>query len=220
MAYSYPGLETLGTASMALANICVVGICGGSGSGKTTLAKIFQKRLGEDHCTFIPQDNYYLDQSYKFDGDGGSVNFDHPSSIDFPLLATHIQMLKAGQCIQMPTYDFATHKRLSETITMVPNKIILVDGTLILSQEEILRELHSSVFIDIPTDVRFERRLNRDIRERGRCPDGVRKQFYSQVEPMHNDFVLPSKEKAKFVINNNAHEEVVVDKILAQLLFI
>jgi len=178
----------------------IIGVAGGSGSGKTYFARELHRILGEHHCTILYQDNYYIDQSHRFDGDGGSVNFDHPSSLDFDLLAEGLALLKQGKSIEVPIYEFATHKRLQKTITCEPKKIILVDGILILDSPVVRAELDEAVFFDTPEELRFKRRLERDVVERGRTPDGVKKQFDLQVRPMHDLFVQPSKVHAQTVV--------------------
>lgn len=180
----------------------IIGVAGGSGSGKTHFAKELQRTLGENNCSIIYQDNYYIDQSEKFDGDGGSVNFDHPSSLDFSLLAHALQTLKSGSPVQIPLYDFVTHSRKNETLPGIPKPIIIVDGILILHSEEVRSVLDEAVFFDTPEVLRFERRLNRDVNERGRTPEGVRKQFDLQVRPMHNQFVEPSIKYANTVVKD------------------
>lgn len=180
----------------------IVGVSGGSGSGKTYFARELQKSLGEDRCTILYQDNYYIDQSKKFDGDGGSVNFDHPSSLDFDLLANGLSQLKQGHSIKVPLYDFATHTRKAETIDCLPKKIILVDGILILDSAVVRAQLDEAIFFDTPEALRFERRLERDVHERGRTPEGVKKQFELQVKPMHDKFVEPSKSHAKTIVKD------------------
>lgn len=180
----------------------IIGVAGGSGSGKTHFAKELQRTLGEEHCAIIYQDNYYIDQSAKFDGDGGSVNFDHPSSLDFALLAQGLRTLKTGQRLQVPIYDFVTHSRKQETLLEEPKKVIIIDGILILHSEEVRAQLDEALFFDTPEALRFERRLNRDVHERGRTPEGVRKQFELQVRPMHDQFVEPSKAHAHLIIKD------------------
>ena len=194
--------------------ILIIGISGGSGSGKSTLAKALMQRLGTHDCEVLAQDHYYIDQSARFDGDGGSVNFDHPDSLEFPLLARHLALLQGEESVEVPRYDFATHKRLRETETFVPCRYILVDGTLILSQEIIRPHLGFSVFVETPENVRFERRLDRDVRERGRTPEGVRAQFEKQVKPMHDKFIEPSKRHANLVISGMLPIEEEVERIL------
>lgn len=180
----------------------IIGVSGGSGSGKTYFARELQRILGNEICTILYQDNYYIDQSHRFDGDGGSVNFDHPSSLDFDLLARGLSELKAGLPIQVPLYDFATHTRKSESIQCLPTKIILVDGILILDSAVVRSQLDEAVFFDTPEELRFQRRLERDVQERGRTPEGVRKQFERQVKPMHDQFVEPSKYHAKTIVKD------------------
>lgn len=193
----------------------VIGIAGGSGSGKTTLARAVAKRLGADRCAIIAQDHYYIDQSARFDGDGGSVNFDHPSSIEFTLLARHLNALSRGQVVEIPRYDFASHTRKAETQRFDPRPFVLVEGTLILSQAVILPCLDVSIFIEASEAVRYQRRLDRDVRERGRTAEGVRRQFERQVKPMHDEFVEPSRSKAGLVVSGEIDIQVALGKIMA-----
>ena len=170
----------------------IVAIAGGSGSGKTFLANAIYQELGEKNSFVLYQDSYYIDQSHKFDHDGGSVNFDHPDSIDFPLLCTHLRDLKDNKSIEVPSYDFATHKRALSTKLQGPKPIVLVDGILILCHPELREIFDEIIFVHAPELIRFERRLERDVRERGRTEEGVRNQFKAQVKPMHDKFVEPS----------------------------
>jgi uridine kinase len=187
----------------------VVAIVGGSGSGKTTLARKIQNQFGKEGCVILSQDSYYIDQSHKFDRDGGAVNFDHPDSLEFSLLAKHLEQLKSGRNIEIPIYDFPTHKRLTTTEIVRHHPVILVDGTLVLSQKELLPLFDESIFIDVDEDTRFRRRMKRDIEERGRTPNGVREQFYKQVKVMHDEFVEPSKTVSSILIQQN---DIVVQK--------
>lgn len=171
----------------------ILAIAGGSGSGKTFLAEAIHRVLGQEVSAILSQDNYYFDQSAKFDHDGGSVNFDHPAAIDFLLLAEHLSCLRKGENICVPTYDFATHSRTESKRTQGPKKIIIVDGILILNEPKLREEFDEIIFVSAPEDIRFKRRLKRDITERGRTADGVKAQFDSQVKPMHDQFVEPSK---------------------------
>lgn len=188
------------TPSKNFGKTLIVGIAGGSGSGKTTLAKLLQKKLG-DEAELLGQDHYYIDQSAHFTGDGESVNFDHPDAIDFSLLAHHLRSLKFQKSVHVPRYDFKTHRRLSEGVLFEPKPVVIVDGILILSQPDVKKCLDFSVFIDAPEAVRFERRLKRDVTERGRTAEGVKKQFERQVKPMHDQFVEPSKALADLVVS-------------------
>lgn len=188
-------------------DIIIVGVAGGSGSGKTTFARRLKESLGEEHCDILAQDSYYIDQSHLFDHDGGSVNFDHPSAIDFNLLASHMSELKKRFDVNVPIYDFTTHKRVDETHEFSPKKIILIDGILLYSQDVVLKELNHKLYVDCPEDLRFERRLNRDVKERGRTPEGVKSQFFSQVKPMHDEFVEPSKDAACDIVTVENFDE-------------
>lgn len=180
-------------------NCIIVGIAGGSGSGKTTLAHCLARNFEKQGCAILLQDSYYHDQSDRFDGDGGSVNFDHPSALDFDLLAKHLKELRAGHSVEVPIYDFVSHTRRGETQHFSPTSLVLVDGILILGQPHVCSEFDYSIFVDTPEPVRFERRVNRDVKERGREHDGVVKQYQKQVLPMHNEFVEPSKVNADYV---------------------
>lgn len=176
----------------------ILGVAGGSGSGKTFFAQALAKKL-KDKAFVLYQDNYYIDQSHRFDYDGGSVNFDHPDALDFELMAEHLQELKNGDDIRIPKYDFATHSRLTETIHQPWKQVVIVDGILILTQPKLIELFDESIFVETPEEIRFARRLNRDVVERGRTPEGVKAQFEKQVKPMHDLFVEPSKEKATYV---------------------
>lgn len=179
----------------------ILGVAGGSGSGKTYFAKALQEALGEN-ATIVYQDNFYHDQSGKFDHDGGSVNFDHPESLDLILLAECLKKLKAGEKTEIPVYDFVTHSRQNEKIKVPPKKIVIVDGILIFHPDYLREQFDEMVFFDTPESQRFERRLERDVVERGRTVEGVKNQFFKQVKPMHDQFVEPSKQHAHTVIRD------------------
>lgn len=160
------------------------------------------KSCGRNVCEVVYQDNFYIDQSQRFDRDGGAVNFDHPGSIDFSLLAAHLKILKTGQATDIPTYDFATHKRKGETRRIHPEKIIIVDGILIFHSAEVRGLFDDLIFFQTPEELRYQRRLERDVRERGRTPEGVREQFLKQVKPMHDLYVEPSMAFANTVVKD------------------
>ncbi|MBC7386939.1 MAG: uridine kinase [Cryobacterium sp.] len=179
----------------------IIGIAGGSGSGKTTFARELAARLPKEHCEIIFQDNYYIDQSARFDFDGGNVNFDHPDALDFDLLAKQLAALKSGFPIEIPIYDFATHRRVAQTLPLVPKAIILVDGILIFHPEKVRNHFDDLIYFDTPEPLRFQRRLERDVRERGRIAEGVKAQFERQVKPMHDQFVEPTRCYANTVVS-------------------
>jgi uridine kinase len=196
----------------------VIAICGGSGSGKTTAARFLRQILGEDRSAILAQDSYYFDQRDRFDGDGGSVNFDHPDSLDFALLAEHLGQLRNGDAVEVPQYDFVTHARMQGAVRLDPVPFVLVDGTLLLSQRHLRPHFTEAVFIEASEAVRFSRRLERDTRERGRQPDGVRRQFELQVKPMHDLFVEPSKRHASHLIQNDDASPLHLAAVLRTLL--
>ncbi len=184
----------------------LLGVAGGSGSGKTffseALIRALNKSCGRNVCEIVYQDNFYIDQSRHFDRDGGAVNFDHPDSIDFSLLATHLKILKAGQATDIPMYDFATHQRKNTTLRVEPRQIIIVDGILIFHSAEVRNLFDDLIFFQTPEELRYQRRLERDVKERGRTAEGVHEQFQKQVKPMHDLYVEPSKAYAKTVVND------------------
>jgi uridine kinase len=180
----------------------ILGVAGGSGSGKTHFARALRDHLSAESCEIVYQDNFYIDQSKKFDHDGGAVNFDHPDAIDFALLTEKIGELKRGSNATVPIYDFVTHSRKKETLPVRAAPVILVDGILIFHWRP-LRELFDElVFFDAPEELRFQRRLERDVQERGRNPEGVRNQFFKQVKPMHDRFVEPCRAFAHTVVKD------------------
>lgn len=196
----------------------LIGVAGGSGSGKTFFARALRNRLGADRCEIVYQDNFYIDQSHRFDHDGGSVNFDHPESIDFPLLAERLALLKQGAPIEIPVYDFSTHKRRVETWPVQPLPVVIVDGILIFHDEPVRLLFDELLFFDTDETLRFQRRLDRDVRERGRTPEGVREQFARQVKPMHDRFVEPSKVHAHAIIRDRDAYESALEAAVRKLL--
>lgn len=179
----------------------ILGVAGGSGSGKTYFAKELQEAIGE-RASIVYQDNFYIDQSKRFDHDGGSVNFDHPDSLDLKLLAKCLSELKNGGSTNIPIYDFVTHSRKEETLKVGPAKIIIVDGILIFHPDYLRSQFDEMIFFDTPEILRFERRMERDVKERGRTVEGVKAQFMKQVKPMHDQFVEPSKLFANTIVKD------------------
>jgi len=197
--------------------LTIIGVAGGSGSGKTTFSRMLSEVLGAPIVSLIAQDNYYIDQSAKFDHDGGSVNFDHPDSVDWSLLIEHLKMLKRGQPIEMPIYEYATHKRLERTIPVVPRRVVILDGILIFVNPRVRELLDYKIFINARESVRFDRRIQRDVAERGRSADGVRTQILTQVKPMHDLFVAPTLEYADQVISGESPFEEPIMEIIGRV---
>jgi uridine kinase len=195
-------------------SVLIIGVAGGSGSGKTTFARMLQANLGDHFCGILSQDAYYRDMHEYFDRDGGQVNFDHPDSIEFELLYRHLLQLRRGQDVLVPIYDFATHRRLVESTLFPVRPVVIVDGILLLTQGELRPLLDFAFFIETQEDLRFQRRLGRDVRERGRTPDGVRDQFFNHVKPMHDLFVEPSRRFADRVISGEKSFGPVIDDIV------
>ncbi len=195
----------------------VIGIAGGSGSGKTTVAQQILQRVGEDRIAFLQHDSYYKDLSHLSPEQRARVNFDHPDSLETDLLVQHIQMLRRGEAVRVPVYDFTTHTRRPETIRVEPRGLILVEGILVFV-EKALRDLFDlKIFVDTDADIRFIRRLQRDIRERGRTMESVIQQYLSTVRPMHLEFVEPSKRYADVIIPEGGYNTPALDMVVAHL---
>jgi uridine kinase len=195
----------------------VIGIAGGSGSGKTTLAQIILERVGADRIAYLPHDAYYKDLSDLPPNQRAEINFDHPNSLDSELLVQHIMQLKHGQPVELPVYDFKTHSRTHLFKHIEPQVIIMVEGILIFA-DKILRELFDvKIFVDTDPDIRFIRRLQRDISERGRTTETVVRQYLATVRPMHLEFVEPSKRYADVIIPEGGMNAVAMDMVVARL---
>lgn len=195
----------------------VIGICGGTGSGKTTVAKSILDKVSAKDVVFIQQDSYYrnlkdLPRDYR-----GLANFDHPDALDNDLLVHHIRKLKAGEPVELPVYDFKTHTRLDDTLRIEPQPIVIVEGILIFADPRLLEQLDIKVFVDTPDDIRFIRRLKRDIDERGRTLESVIEQYLATVRPMHMQFVETSRRYADVIIPEGGHNLVSIDLISGKI---
>lgn len=195
----------------------IIGICGGTGSGKTTVANRILESVNASDVAFIQQDSYYrnlkdLPLDYR-----QAVNFDHPDALDNELLVHHIRKLKAGGSVELPLYDFKTHTRLNETLLIEPKPIVIIEGILIFTDPRLLEQMDIKVFVDTPDDIRFIRRLRRDIAERGRTIDSVIEQYLKTVRPMHMQFVEPSKRYADVIIPEGGHNLVSIDLISGKI---
>ena len=187
-----------------------VGISGGSCSGKSTLTQRIFEALGPEQCVILPQDDYFFGFGDAPEGKGGP-NFDHPDSVDFDKLCEQLGQLKNGHGVNRPLYDFLTHMPKLQTVRTEPRPVILIDGILILQHKPLRDLLDLSVFVECDSETRFARRLERDVRERGRSAQSVRDQFANQVDPMHALHVEPSKIHADILVNSQQSEATFED---------
>jgi uridine kinase len=195
----------------------IIGISGGTGSGKTTVANRILESVSASEVVFIQQDSYYrnlkdLPLDYR-----NVANFDHPDALDNDLLIHHIRKLRAGESFELPIYDFKTNARLNETLLIEPKPIVIVEGILIFADARLLEQMDIKVFVDTPDDIRFIRRLRRDVAERGRTVDSVIEQYLATVRPMHMQFVEPSKRYADVIIPEGGHNLVSIDLISGKI---
>lgn len=195
----------------------IIGICGGTGSGKTTLARKIIETVGRENVILVEQDSYYRNLADMPLDERRQANFDHPDSIDSEMLMNHLKRLKSGDPIEMPIYDFKTHTRRAETEHFEPKPVVLVEGILIFSEPRILELLDVRIFVDTPDDLRFIRRLQRDINERGRTTESIIAQYFATVRPMHHEFVEPSKRHADIIIPENANTDIGIDFICTRI---
>jgi uridine kinase len=195
----------------------IIGISGGTGSGKTTVANRILESVSASEVVFIQQDSYYrnlkdLPLDYR-----QVANFDHPDALDNDLLVNHIRKLRAGEMIELPLYDFRAHTRLNETRRVEPKPIVIVEGILIFTDARLLEQMDIKVFVDTPDDIRFIRRLRRDVAERGRTVESVIEQYLATVRPMHMQFVEPSKREADVIIPEGGHNLVSIDLLSGKI---
>ncbi|WP_454054489.1 uridine kinase [Clostridium sp. Marseille-Q7071] len=195
----------------------LIGITGGTGSGKSTIAKEIYKSFGEDCIAMIEQDSYYKDQSYLTSEERVKTNYDHPDAFDTKLLVEQLNKLINGEVVEKPIYDFEIHNRVKETVRIEPRDIIILEGILVL-QEEILRDmLDIKIYVDTDPDVRFIRRMVRDVKERGRTIDSVITQYLTVVKQMHEQFTENTKRYADIIIPEGGHNKVAIDIITANI---
>jgi uridine kinase len=195
-----------------MAEVKIIGICGGSGSGKTTIVRKISELVSD--FVFIPQDNYYKSASYISNSNITAFNFDHPDAFDNALLIEQLDALKAGKCIEMPTYDFVHHRRTEESVHVEPKKLVIFEGIMVFTNEEVRNRLDLKIFVDTPDDIRFIRRLSRDIKERGRTVDSVIEQYLTVVRPGHYEFIEPTKRFADIIIPEGGANERALDVLV------
>jgi uridine kinase len=194
-----------------------LGVAGGTGSGKTSVAHSILERVGGERIAFLAQDSYYKNVDWQKQGDLVHHNFDHPASLDTDLLAEHVRMLKAGQAVDVPIYDFVRHVRKAEVRRVEPRPVILLEGILLFAEPNLRSELDFKVFVDTDADVRLLRRLRRDIRERGRTVEDVLRQYMESVRPMHLEFVEPSKRYADIIVPEGGENMVALGMVVARV---
>jgi uridine kinase len=195
----------------------IIGIAGGTGSGKTTVARAIYDRVGKDRIEWISHDSYYR----NFDGltpeQRHKINFDHPDSLETELLVRQLDVLCKGSSVDVPRYDFTTHSRMTETQHVEPRRVIIVEGILVLAEVDLRKRIDIKLFVDTPADIRFVRRLVRDIKSRGRTLESVVDQYVNTVRPMHEEFVEPSKRYADLIIPEGGENQVAIDAIIARV---
>jgi uridine kinase len=200
-----------------LARTLTIGICGGTGSGKTTITNRLTETLSEDSVLLLQQDHYYKDTPHLPLEERAKQNFDHPDSVDTQLLISHVRALREGQAIERPVYDFTEHRRVPATVHLEPRSALIVEGILVFENATLRSLCDIKIFVDTEADLRFIRRLRRDIRERGRTVESVIDQYMATVRPMHMEFVEPSKRYADVIIPEGGYNEVGIDLVIQKI---
>ena len=195
----------------------VIGVAGGTGSGKTTVAREILRRAGTHQISLIQHDAYYRNLDDLPLAQRAMRNFDHPDALDNDLLISHLQELKVGRPVEIPVYDFTTHTRTAETQHVEAHRVVMVEGILIFADEALRRLMDVKIYVDTDADIRFIRRLERDIAERGRTMDSVIQQYLATVRPMHQEFVEPSKRYADVIIPEGGYNEVAMEMVAARI---
>jgi uridine kinase len=195
----------------------VIGVAGGSGSGKTTVVQEIIRALGRDQVTFMQHDSYYCDRSHLPPPERVRINYDHPDALETPLLVQHLRELKEGRPVEVPVYDFTEHARTDATVAVQPRSAVILEGMLILANADLRDLMDIRVFVDTDADLRILRRIDRDLRERGRDFQSIVKQYIETVRPMHLEFVEPSKRYAHVIIPEGGYNKVAVDMLIARI---
>lgn len=194
-----------------------IGVYGGTGSGKTTIVSKIISEFPTNEIQVISQDSYYKDTSHLTFEERCALNFDHPDAIDFPLLYQHVNSLKNGDNIEQPVYSFETHNRTKETVTVVPKKILIIEGILILNYPKLRSLFDLKIFIDADSDMRMERRVSRDISERGRTPEEVLNRYLNTLKPMHKQFIEPMKVHADITLENHQNTPLNLSELIDKI---
>lgn len=194
-----------------------IGVAGGTASGKSTVSANLLEQAGSHNIAYLAHDSYYREISQIPRTQDGRLNYDHPNSLETSLLVEHVRMLQDWQAVEQPVYDFTVHARRTETITVEPQPIILVEGILLFVEPDLRDLFDIRIFVDTPDDIRLIRRLTRDIAERGRTVESVIEQYLATVRPMHLEFVEPSKRHADVIIPEGGFNKVAIDMLAAQI---
>ena len=195
----------------------IIGVAGGTASGKTTVSDAILERVGRQHIIYLQHDSYYRDLSYLPLEERTKLNFDHPDALETELLVSHLRQLQAGEPVEVPIYDFATYRRSAETRRIEPRRVILLEGLLIFVDKELREMMDVKLYVDTDADLRFIRRLERDIQERGRTMESVIHQYLTTVRPMHLEFVEPSKRYADIIIPSGGFNMTAIEVIVARV---
>lgn len=195
----------------------LLGVAGGSGSGKTTVAERLAGLVGGTDLALLRLDAYYRDRNHLPFEERAAINYDHPDAFDWPLLLDHVQALADGLPVQVPVYDFATYLRLPERVTVTPARIVVVEGILVLYEPELRERFDLKVFVDTDADVRFIRRLERDVTQRERSTESVIEQYLATVRPSHQQFIEPSKRYADVIVPHGGMNAPALDVLLARV---
>jgi uridine kinase len=195
----------------------IIGVAGGTASGKTTVSDVILERVGRHRIAYIQHDSYYRDLSHLPLEERRKLNFDHPDALETELLVAHLRQLQAGELVEVPTYDFTTYQRRSETRSVESHRVILVEGLLIFVDRELRDMMDIKLYVDTDADLRFIRRLQRDIQERGRSMESVIHQYLTTVRPMHLEFVEPSKRYADVIIPAGGYNKTAIEMIVARI---
>lgn len=195
----------------------IIGVAGGTGSGKTTVSRTIGDRVGFHRIAYVQHDNYYKDASHLPLEERARINYDHPDLLETELFITHLRALQAGQAVAVPTYDFSTYCRRTETVLVEPRPVILVEGILIFAEPALRALFDVKIFVDTEGDIRFIRRLRRDVAERNRTVESVIEQWLTTVKPMHEEFVEPSKRWADVIIPRGGKNRVALDMVVTRI---
>ncbi len=195
----------------------VIGIAGGSGSGKSTVLRRIIERFGPEHIAMLDHDSYYRDLSHLPHEVRAAYNFDHPDTLETPLLRAHLDRLLEGESVDKPVYNFVTHSRETATIHVSPRPVVIVEGILVLAEPALVEKMDIKLFVDADDDVRLMRRIRRDLEERGRSIHAVLDQYERTVRPMHLEFVEPSKRLADVILPRGGHNRVAIEMVIARI---